>query len=349
MAQPAASADDAGSNIHDLVVGEYLTVDSALDSDGDTDLDSSLGDDGASSSSTSLASAVTDSKTYYGRRYHAFDDGAYWLPNDEGEISRLELQHVVWRLCLGGRLHIAPIPHDIHRAIDIGTGTGQWAIEFADEHPSATVIGTDLSPIQPTFAPPNCSFIVENAADPWVFSEPFDYCHSRMLLLGMHDWPRYFQQCWDHLKPGGWVEVQETTFPICYDDDSVPDDAPLKLYSEYVRDAAKLDGIDPNPAPKFRGILEKLGFVDIREQPLKWPMGSWPKGESEKELGRIMVDNMKRFYRPSATALFTKKLGWSVERLEEFLPGVGRDIEDESRHYYWQMQIVVARKPEAAE
>lgn len=32
--------------------------------------------------------------------------------------------------------------------IDIGTGTGIWAIDFADEHPESEVIGTDLSPIQ---------------------------------------------------------------------------------------------------------------------------------------------------------------------------------------------------------
>lgn len=34
--------------------------------------------------------------------------------------------------------------------LDLGTGTGIWAIDFADEYPSANVIGTDLSPIQPT-------------------------------------------------------------------------------------------------------------------------------------------------------------------------------------------------------
>jgi SAM-dependent methyltransferase len=120
----------------------------------------------------------------YGRRYHAFNDDAYWLPNDEEEISRLELQHIVWLLCLKGRLHIAPVPQDIQRVVDLGTGTGKWAIEFADSHPSAQVIGTDLSPIQPSFIPPNCSFIVENVEDDWIFREPFDYIHSRLVMLG---------------------------------------------------------------------------------------------------------------------------------------------------------------------
>jgi tRNA G46 methylase TrmB len=36
------------------------------------------------------------------------------------------------------------------QVLDIGTGTGIWAIDYADAHPDSTVIGVDLSPIQPT-------------------------------------------------------------------------------------------------------------------------------------------------------------------------------------------------------
>jgi len=53
-------------------------------------------------------------------------------------------------LILDNKLYLAPIEKNIQKALDIGTGTGIWAIDFADEHPSATVIGTDISPIQPT-------------------------------------------------------------------------------------------------------------------------------------------------------------------------------------------------------
>ena len=52
-------------------------------------------------------------------------------------------------LILENKLHLAPLGKTIQKVLDIGTGTGIWAIDFADEYPSASVIGTDISPIQP--------------------------------------------------------------------------------------------------------------------------------------------------------------------------------------------------------
>ena len=51
-------------------------------------------------------------------------------------------------LLMGGNLHFAPLV-DPKNMLDIGTGTGIWAMEMADRYPDATVIGTDLSPVQP--------------------------------------------------------------------------------------------------------------------------------------------------------------------------------------------------------
>jgi Methyltransferase domain len=161
---------------------ESLQVDSA--SEGTADRDSTLGDDIPNSTTASLNSSVTKFRDYAGRRYHAFENSHYWLPNDDEEMGRLDLQHFVWKISLNGKSHLAPISKDIHRAMDAGTGTGKWAIEFADEHPSCEVIGVDLSPIQPTAVPNNCSFLVDNIEEPWVYAEPFDYIHGRMLGLG---------------------------------------------------------------------------------------------------------------------------------------------------------------------
>lgn len=51
---------------------------------------------------------------------------------------------------MGGKLFTAPIPKEqtLHRVLDVGTGTGIWAIDFGDEYPETQVIGVDLSPIR---------------------------------------------------------------------------------------------------------------------------------------------------------------------------------------------------------
>ena len=55
------------------------------------------------------------------------------------------------RICMGNKLYYAPLSDKLKKVLDVGTGTGIWAIEFGDEFPSAEIIGTDLSAIQPSW------------------------------------------------------------------------------------------------------------------------------------------------------------------------------------------------------
>ena len=94
-------------------------------------------------------------------RQHA----AYAFPNDTPEQERLELQGECIKRLLNDRLYLAPLStSNPPRAIlDVATGVGDWAIEMGDLFPTSTVIGTDLSPIQPAEVPPNVHFFVEDA------------------------------------------------------------------------------------------------------------------------------------------------------------------------------------------
>jgi len=49
------------------------------------------------------------------------------------ENDRLDLYHHIQTLRLGGELHLAPIGDHPQRVLDLGTGTGIWAIDFADK------------------------------------------------------------------------------------------------------------------------------------------------------------------------------------------------------------------------
>lgn len=56
-----------------------------------------------------------------------------------------------------GHLHLAPLRNP-PRVLDVGTGTGIWAIEMGEQYPDSEVYGVDLSPVQPSwYAVPKAS------------------------------------------------------------------------------------------------------------------------------------------------------------------------------------------------
>jgi methylase of polypeptide subunit release factors len=55
----------------------------------------------------------------------------------------MDLHHEIMRQLLKGALHKSPLV-DPQRILDIGTGTGIWAIDMADQYPGAEVLGIDL-------------------------------------------------------------------------------------------------------------------------------------------------------------------------------------------------------------
>jgi hypothetical protein len=60
-----------------------------------------------------------------------------------------------------------------------------------DEYPSAEILGIDLSPIQPSWVPPNVRFIVDDAESPWVYPpNHFDFVHTRHLASSIKNYPK---------------------------------------------------------------------------------------------------------------------------------------------------------------
>ena len=112
------------------LVGQTLEVDSTEEFDAEPALTDQM------PIATSPAPNVTEYSDRHGRRYHTFEEDAYWLPNGDTEIKHLGIQHHTWRLALNGKLYTSPIPNDVQYVVDTGTGVGQWAIQFADSHPS---------------------------------------------------------------------------------------------------------------------------------------------------------------------------------------------------------------------
>ncbi|KAJ9144950.1 Phosphomethylethanolamine N-methyltransferase 2 [Pleurostoma richardsiae] len=315
--------------------------------DDENDTDSSLGDD-AASSTASITSSILRYRTIHGRTYHSEKGNAqYWASNDQAQSESLDINHHVDNLLLGGKLYLAPLKKEnVKKAVDIGTGTGIWAIDFADEFPGAEVIGTDISPIQPTWVPPNLTFEIEDCTEEWTFApESLDYIHTRWLLGSVVDWTAFFREAYRCLRPGGYLESQESSALMESDDGSVVDGSAMSQWGKFFLEGGKVLGRSFSVIQDDlqRKAMEEAGFVDIQVYNFKTPIGSWPKDPAQKEIGqysRLVLETDAEGY----VLFMANTLGWSKEEVTVYIAELRREIRSSKIHGYYRKRVVVGRK-----
>ncbi|OAG04614.1 S-adenosyl-L-methionine-dependent methyltransferase [Paraphaeosphaeria sporulosa] len=311
----------------------------------DSDIDSAIGGLTYASSTTSARSDVYTSVEEFGRTYHGYKSGKYLLPNDEKERDRLDLQHMLFTISCDGALALAPIGNP-KRVLDIATGTGIWAMDFAEQYPDARVTGTDLSPIQPSYVPTNCQFEIADAEDEWNYSRPFDYIHGRALLTCFADPRSIIQKAYDNLAPGGYLELQDGLFPFQFMDPQPPPENPLRSFLETVAECGSKIGRPWNNVQHYKRWFEEIGFEAVEEKRLYWPCGPWAKGDKMKKLGVYFLEDLKHAFEPVAMKMFVKILGWTEERTktymaEEVMPLLGA----RKTYMYETVCFTYGRKP----
>jgi SAM-dependent methyltransferase len=299
--------------------------------------DESADGDHAGSSTFSLKS----SQQYlfqkrHGRTYHAFSAHRdYLLPNDEPERDRMDMQFWAIIEVLGNRYFHAPIADNPQDIIDIGTGTGIWAIEVAELYPNAAIIGTDLSPIQPTWVPPNVTFELHDCLQyPWEFSHQFDLIHTQLLNgVAIKDWPEFYAECLRNLKTGGWVESHEVDLMVHSDDDSIPKNSAvirwLNLWDEGAGRGFRMTG------EELSDTMKRVGFVDVVVKKIKLPIGVWDT--TNLNAGMLSLTATTEHMEGISTKVFMEKLGMTEEQMKSYTEPAAREWRSKDFHSYWDL------------
>lgn len=256
------------------------------------------------------------------------------------------MKHAMTQMLCNGLLHFAPIGDNPQNIIDLGTGTGIWALDMADKYPSALVEGIDLSPMQPLWVAPNAKFIVDDVEDPWTYPpDHFDLVHLRVLIAHMRDVPKLFHQSYKHIKPGGWIEIQDhENIPYC-DDGSMPENYAPKEMLLMTKKALEVLGKDTTAILSADEKLAAAGFANITHRVFKLPVGPWPKGKEQKLLGLFWRTAILDGLQGIAMGTFGREKKWSPEEIEVYLVGVRKALLDNSIHTYWPYHIITAQKP----
>ncbi|KAG8955745.1 hypothetical protein FRC04_007736 [Tulasnella sp. 424] len=153
-------------------------------------------------------------KTMHGRAFNNQSD-LYMLPADDHEHSRLDIQHLALRLFLGSlyaskHLVEAALKPNLEvppAVLDVGTGSGRWAIDMAVQFPHVDVVGLDIVPpvlLTDADVPENCRFEVDDANLSFVhYENAFNVVHMRSANQGINDFETWLYEIARTLRPNG--------------------------------------------------------------------------------------------------------------------------------------------------
>ncbi|KAM4062786.1 methyltransferase [Hirsutella rhossiliensis] len=339
---PSSSADDIDvATVEDAAIIQSIEQGHYADVDQDT---YSLTD--------SIRQHVVDGHL----RYHAYHAGMYNFPNDETEQYRDDLKHSLTIHLCDGNYFYAPCHERLERGahvLDLGTGTGKWCMEMADFYPKSRFHGMDLSPIQPDWVPENVEFFVDDIEheNGWTYAEnSFDYIHVRHTIHSIKDRPQMWKRIYHHLKPGGYVEVQEFHYVSACDDGSCDGPYAWRDFLKYLEAGLAALGSQLNSVQYAEDELLAAGFTDLRYQDLKCPVGPWPKKLRLQECGHILRDVIMWGLVGLSKRPFRDGLGWTDLQIEMFLVNVRKDLSRQVGslprfHSYFPFRSISGRKP----
>lgn len=180
---------------------------------------------------------------------------------------------------------------------------------------------------------PNVEFYIEDAEEEWA-GKPYDFIHIRMLSGAIKDWDALLKRAFDHLNPGGYIEVTE--FEVWnHSYNNTLDSAPhIQQWQKGLSEAAVKIGRRMDVAVHLKEWIAEAGFEDVKKTKISVPTGPWPKNIEMKNLGTYMLLNMLDAASSYGQAHFTRVLGWTAQEYEILSGLVRTQLKDRKTQLY---------------
>ncbi|KAI1045359.1 hypothetical protein LB505_013552 [Fusarium chuoi] len=289
----------------------------------------------------------------HGRFYGSWKPGKYLFPIDSEELNRLDIFHKVFLLARDNKPFLVPIRRTSPRIMDIGTGTGIWAINVAEERclSDAQIMAVDLNQIQPALIPPGFMPKQYDIEEPsWgPLLADCDLIHMRMLLGSIQTdlWPQVYHNAFEHLTPGiGFLEhIEVDWIPRC-DDDERPANSAFVKWAELFLDGMDRFNRSVRVTPQeHRQMLEATGFTDVRQEVIKAYVCPWSADRNEREIARWFNIGLSHSLEAMSLKPLIEKLGYEAEEVRELCERAKRETCVLRYHTYCNIHVWTARKP----
>jgi trans-aconitate methyltransferase len=288
-----------------------------------------------------------------GRTYHGYRRGAYLFPCDEQEQDRLDIYHKLITEARHGD-GLIYCPHQPNgRILDLGCGTGIWAIDVAHKYPESFVLGVDLAATQPRNRPRNCDFY-----SPWDFEHPWclgenywDLIHLQMGLGSVASWPSLYKKVFAHLRPGAWFEHVEVDFEPRAEGNQLENKALSDWWKWMKTTTENANRPIAHSSQQTINWLEEEGFVEVVHQIVGLPLNPWHDDEHEREVGRWYNLALCESLESLTLAPLCRYGGpqWDPSRVKELTNAVKFEAYDKNLRAYNLLHIYQARKPPNAQ
>ncbi|KAG1804673.1 uncharacterized protein BJ212DRAFT_885749 [Suillus subaureus] len=210
---------------------------------------------------------------------HSATESLYFLPTDESERKRLDLQNEVFRKALGNRIVFAPIElHAGDKVLDSGTGSASWLLDCYNAKKDATFYGIDpKTDIFPRLDDEQKRRIHLDAGSvlqlPSTWTDSFQLVNQRLLMTAFskENWDTALEQIYRVLAPGGWVQLVEIS-------QCISGERSREYYAMF-RDLFSKRGVLNDCADHIPKFLKDAGFDQVKAQRCEVSIGGPPDSD----------------------------------------------------------------------